>query len=94
MIIKSIPENIQLSKDLSKTCPSRFPGAQSASLHPELPQGVLKVSSCSSTRFNVHRGRWQIPHCPVIRNALGNCQFVVQFSSIQLLSRVLLPATP
>ena len=26
----------------------RFPGAQGASLHPELPLGVLKVTSCSS----------------------------------------------
>ena len=34
-IVKSVPKNIDL-----KTCPTRFPGAQSASLHPELPQGV------------------------------------------------------
>ena len=27
----------------------KFPGAQSASLHPELPQGLLKVNSYSST---------------------------------------------
>ena len=32
-----------------KTCPTRFPGARSASPRPELPQGVLKVNSCSST---------------------------------------------
>ena len=30
-----------------KSCPTKFPGAQSASLHPELPQGVLKINSCS-----------------------------------------------
>ena len=30
-----------------KSCPTRFPGAQSASLHPELPQRVLKINSCS-----------------------------------------------
>ena len=43
-----------------KTCPIRFPGAQSASLHPELPQGVLKVNSYNSTGFNLCRGRWQM----------------------------------
>ena len=32
-----------------KTCPTRFPGARSASLRPELPEGALKVNSCSST---------------------------------------------
>ena len=44
-----------------KTCPTRFPGAQSASLHPELPQGLLKVNSYSSVGFSLHRGRWQMP---------------------------------
>ena len=44
-----------------KTCPIRFCGAQSASFHPELPQGLLKVNSCSSTGFNLLRGRWQMP---------------------------------
>ena len=44
-----------------KMCPIRFPGAQSASFHPELPQGLLKVNSCSSTGFNLLRGRWQMP---------------------------------
>ena len=62
-----------------KTCPIRFPGAQSASLHPELPQGLLKVNSYSNTGFNLHRGRWQMP-CSVIGNALGKCQFVVDRS--------------
>ena len=44
-----------------KTCPTRFPGAQRASFHPELPQGLLKVNSCSSMGFTLHRGRWQMP---------------------------------
>ena len=44
-----------------KTCPTRFPGAQSASLRPELPQGLLKVNSCSSMAFSLRRGRWQMP---------------------------------
>ena len=43
-----------------KTCPTRFPGAQSASLHPELPQGLFKVNSYSSIGFNLRRGRWQM----------------------------------
>ena len=38
------------------TCPTRFPAAQSASLHPEpVPQAVRKVNSCNSTRFSLHR---------------------------------------
>ena len=48
-----------------KTCPTRFPVAQSASLHPELPQGMLKINSYSSSIlaevFNIGRGRWQMP---------------------------------
>ena len=44
-----------------KTCLTRFPGAQSASLHPELPQGLLKFNSYSSMGFNLPRGRWQMP---------------------------------
>ena len=48
-------ENIYL-----KTCPTRFPGAQRASIHPEFPQRVLQVNSCSSTGFNLSRGRWQM----------------------------------
>ena len=59
-----------------KTCLTRFPGAQSASLHPELPQRLLKVNNCSSTGFNLCRGRWQMP-CSVLGNALGKCHFVV-----------------
>ena len=43
-IIKSVLKNIQLSK----TCPTRFPGA----LHPKFPQPVLKVYNYSSTGFN------------------------------------------
>ena len=37
------------------------PGAQSASLQPQLPQRMSKVNSCSSTGFNLHRGRQQMP---------------------------------
>ena len=33
----------------------RFPEAQSASLHPELPQGLLKVNSHSSMGFKLKR---------------------------------------
>ena len=50
-MIKSVPKNICL-----KTCPTRFPGAQSVSLYPELPQGLLKVNSYSSMGFNLPRG--------------------------------------
>ena len=52
--------NLAHTKHL-KACSARFPGAQSASFHPELPQEVLKVSSCSSTGFNLCRGKWRLP---------------------------------
>ena len=39
-----------------KTCPTIFPGP----LHPELPQGLLKVNSYSSMGFSLLRGRWQM----------------------------------
>ena len=52
--MKSVPENIC-------TCSTRFPEAQRASLHCELPQWVLKVISCSDTGFSLCQGRWQMP---------------------------------
>ena len=72
-IIKSVPKNIQLSKDLS----TRFPGAQSASFNSEFPWGLLKVASYSSMVFNLSKCRWQMPCCSVIGTALGKCQSVV-----------------
>ena len=36
-------------------------GCLISTLYPELHQGILEVSSYSSTRFNPHRGRWQGP---------------------------------
>ena len=71
-IIKSVSKNIQLSKDLS-------PGAQRASLHPELSQGVLKVNSYRSTCLSIEAGG-KCLCCPVISNALGKCQFVADKS--------------
>ena len=43
-------------------CPTSFPGTQSASFSTlNSLQSVSKVNSCSSTGFNLCRGRWQIP---------------------------------
>ena len=59
-IMKSVPENTQLSKDLFTS----FPGTPSASFSTQSAlQGGLKVNSCSSTGFNPRRGRcpWQVP---------------------------------
>ena len=56
-----------------KTCPTRFPGAQSASLHPELPQGLLKINSYRSMGFNLHGGNGKCLCFSVIGNALGKC---------------------
>ena len=36
-------------------------GCLISTLYPELHQGILEISSYSSTRFNPHRGRWQGP---------------------------------
>ena len=55
-----ISQFLEISNRL-KTCSTRFPGVQSASLYPELPQQVLKVNSCSSTEFSLCRGIWQTP---------------------------------
>ena len=45
-----------------KTCSTNFPGTQSAPLSMlNYSQGVLKVSSFSTTKFNLCRGRWQMP---------------------------------
>ena len=49
-----------------KTCLTRFSGAESASLHPDLPQGVLKVGSCSSTEFSLHRIQLVIQSGPTL----------------------------
>ena len=48
--MKSVPKNIYL-----KNCLTGLPGAQSASLHPELPQWVLKVNSCSNIGLSLQR---------------------------------------
>ena len=56
-IMKSVPESIY-----PKTYSTSFPEAQSASLSTlNSPQWVLKVSSCSTTELNLHRGGWQLP---------------------------------
>ena len=60
-----------------KTCPTGFPGAQRASLHTELPKGLLKVNSYSSMGFNLleadvectcwysvsGKSSWKVPIC-------------------------------
>ena len=52
---KDLDHKISSLKYLSiKICPTRFPGTHSASLHPKLSQGLLKVNSCSSTGFSLH----------------------------------------
>ena len=50
-----------------------------------IPQGLLKVNSSGSMRFNLRRGRWQWPCCSVIGNALGKCQFVVDTEYVKVL---------
>ena len=76
-IIKPVPQNIQLSKELSQ----QIPWSTECSLHPELPQGMLKVNSYSSVGFHLCKGRWQTPLLSVIGNALGKCQIVFDISN-------------
>ena len=60
----------------TSSCPIRFPGAQSTSLHPELPQGLLKVNSISVQESPIEAdGKCRC--CSVIGNDLVKCQFVV-----------------
>ena len=72
-IIKSVYKIIHLSK----ACPNIFTRAQSTSLHPEHPQGLLKVNSYSSTGFNLNREKCKCLCCSFLGNDLGKCQFVV-----------------
>ena len=58
-IIKSVPKNYL------KTCPTRFPGSQSVSLHPELPHGLLKVNSSNSTGV---QSPWQMANAFVVHS--------------------------
>ena len=73
-IIKSVPESIQLSKDLLHQIPWRT----EASFHLEFLQGVLKANSCSSTGFKLQR---QMANALVavqsLAKAHGKCQFLV-----------------
>ena len=51
--MKSVPENIYL-----KTCSTSFPVAQKASLSTlNSSQRLLKVGSCSNTKFSLHRAQ-------------------------------------
>ena len=60
-----------------KTCPTRFPGAQRASLHPELPRGLLKAKAIAAWSSVSIKADGKCLCCSVIGNALGKCQFVV-----------------
>ena len=65
--MKSVPENIELSKSLLH----QFPWSTDCLTFPlNSLQGALKAGSCSST------GRWQMPLW-LLANALGESQLVV-----------------
>ena len=72
-IIKSVPKNIQLSKD----CPTRFPGAQSASLPPEVPQGVLRSTVIAAQGSVSIEADGKCLCCSLTGSALGKCLLVV-----------------
>ena len=60
-----------------KTCSTRFPEAQNASLHPESPQGLLKVNSQAAWGSISVEADGKCICCSVVGSALGKCQFVV-----------------
>ena len=64
--MKSVPENDQLSK----TCLTRLPGAQTASVHTGLSRSV------DSWQLQQHRADSQCS-CSAIGSALGKYQFIV-----------------
>ena len=66
---------LKISNSL-KTCSTRFPAVQSASVQPELPQGI-EVNTCSTIGFILPEADDKRPSCSVAGNALGKCQFVV-----------------
>ena len=69
-IIKPIPENIQLSKDLSH----QIPWSTECLTPPWTPQEVLNVNSCSSTISIEEDSQWLC--CSLVGSAFGKCQFV------------------
>ena len=74
-IMNSVPGNIYL-----KTHFTRFPGAQSAYLHPELPKGMLKVKQLQEHRVQSPQREMVNSLVVVVQllaNTLGKCQFVV-----------------
>ena len=78
MIARSNISILKYADELNwKTCPTRLSRAQSALLCPELPQVVLKASSCHSTGFSLCRADGKCPICLVVANNLGKCQLVV-----------------
>ena len=55
-IIKSVPKNIQLSKDLFH----QIPWSTECLTPPWIPSGVVEGQQPSSMGFNLRRGRWQM----------------------------------
>ena len=62
-----------------QSCPTSFPGAQTASLStPKSPQW-LKVSSCSNTGLSLWEDRWQMPLLLFSWQCSWQVKFVVEY---------------
>ena len=75
----------------------RFPGAQSASLHPESPRGLLKVNSRAAWGSVSAEADGRCLCCSVLGSALGKRQFVADsplLSSIVPLSCIGISYSP
>ena len=76
-----------------KTCPTRFPGAQSASLHPELPQGCWRSTATTAQCSVSTEADGKCRCCSVVGNEIAKCQFVVDSTKSYRIS-CFLPASP
>ena len=71
--IKSAPE----TSNYLKTCPTRFPGAQSASVHLNFLQGCWRSNAIAAWCLISLEADGKCLCCSLVGNALGKCQFVV-----------------
>ena len=71
-MVKSVPKNICL-----KSCPTRFPGAQSALLHLNSLRDCWKSAATAAGGSISLEADGKCLCCSVLGNALGKCQFVV-----------------
>ena len=65
-----------------KTCPTRFPGAQRASLHSDSLRDCWRSTAIAAWGSITLEADGKCLYCLVIANPLGKCQFVVDSNDI------------